>query len=115
MPEPKLHRKDGDTGSETLRSITVRDRSQGSDLEELAGGTMHFSAEGGSSSPWTLAYEELIFVSSGRLRVHCGDMTITGDPGDVISIPQGIEVVYEGEPHTVVFYALTPSNWHGAS
>lgn len=62
------------------------------------------------SIEWTVLYDEVIVVLEGRFRLRVGAQTIAGDPGDVIWIPEGTALRYEGE-RAVVFYALHPVDW----
>jgi ethanolamine utilization protein EutQ (cupin superfamily) len=86
-------------------------RSARTGLNELAGGILRLD-DGGAGEPWKLPYEELLYVITGNLRLRFADQTLALAPGEVAAIPRGAEVVYEGDPGTTAFYALTPANWH---
>jgi ethanolamine utilization protein EutQ len=62
------------------------------------------------SIEWTLLYDEVIVVLEGRFRLRVGDETVEADPGDVVWIPDGTPLRYEGDGATV-FYALAPVDW----
>ena len=91
--------------------MTIEMRSVPSGLTALAAGIVRFD-EGGSTDPWSLPYEEVFHVSSGELRIHIGDDMVAAGPGEVLTIPRGTTVVYEGTSGTEAFYALTPADWY---
>jgi ethanolamine utilization protein EutQ len=91
--------------------MEVELRSAPNGLKQLAAGIIRFD-EGGSTDPWRLPYEEALFVMDGRLRLHVDATTVVVDPGEVVTIPRGATVVYEGDPGTRAFYALTPADWY---
>ena len=91
--------------------MTTELRSAGKGLKDLGGGILRFD-NGGTGEPWKLPYEELLYVISGTLRLKFDGQVLTAVPGDVITIPRGSEVVYEGDPGTTAFYALAPSTWY---
>ena len=62
------------------------------------------------SIEWTVLYDEVIVVLEGRFRLRVGDETHEADPGDVVWIPEGTPLRYEGDGATV-FYALAPVDW----
>jgi ethanolamine utilization protein EutQ len=68
----------------------------------------------GCSIEWTVLYDELVCVLDGvfRLRVEPdGDAQVfEGRAGDVIWIPEGTPLRYEGDGATV-FYVLHPVDW----
>jgi ethanolamine utilization protein EutQ (cupin superfamily) len=101
-----------------LAKYTVRNgpmevelRSAPNGLQQLAGGFITFE-EDGSTDPWRLPYEEVLFVVDGSLRLHVADTTVVVDAGEVVTIPRGATVVYEGAQGTRAFYALTPADWY---
>jgi ethanolamine utilization protein EutQ len=74
----------------------------------LGGGLATFSD--GCSIERTLVYDEIIFVQEGRFRLRVGDDLFEGDPGDIVWIPRGTTLKYEGD-EAAVFYSLAPVNW----
>lgn len=64
----------------------------------------------GCSIEWTVLYDELIVVLKGHFRLRVGDDTIEAGPGDVVWIPEGTPLRYEGEG-AEVFYTLYPVDW----
>lgn len=61
----------------------------------------------GCSIEWTVLYDEVIVVLDGLFRLRLGARLVEAGPGDVIWIPEGTALRYEGERATV-FYALHP-------
>lgn len=62
------------------------------------------------SIAWTVLYDELIVTLEGRFRLRVGDEVFDTVPGDVLWVPKGTALAYEGEGATV-FYALAPVDW----
>ncbi|MEU9478722.1 cupin domain-containing protein [Streptomyces sp. NPDC048191] len=91
--------------------MTVEMRTQKTGLSQLGGGIARFD-KGGATAPWKLPYEEVMCVLTGTLRLTFGDEVLEAGPGDVVTIPRGVEVIYEGEAGTTGFYALTPADWY---
>ena len=60
--------------------------------------------------PWTIRYDEVLFVVSGVLKVHCNGGTLVGRPHDSIWLPAGTELVYEAED-CLMAYAIHPVDW----
>lgn len=67
----------------------------------------------GCSIEWTVLYDELIVVLEGTFRLVIGADTYQMAPGDVIWLPKGTPLRYEGDG-AKVFYALYPVNWKNA-
>ncbi|MEV6059950.1 cupin domain-containing protein [Nocardia asteroides] len=87
-------------------------RTPGKGLSDLGGGVVRFD-QGGSTDPWRLPYEEIIYVISGELTLHIdGGASLSVPAGEVVTIGKGAKVVYEGTPGTQGFFALTPADWH---
>lgn len=62
------------------------------------------------SIAWTVLYDEVVYVVDGVFRLVTPDGVLEGQAGDVIWIPEGTELKYEGEQATI-FYAVYPGNW----
>lgn len=62
------------------------------------------------SIEWTVLYDELIVTLEGKFRLRVGDEVFETEPGDVLWVPKGTALAYEGEGATV-FYALHPVDW----
>jgi ethanolamine utilization protein EutQ len=83
----------------------------GEDLSGTMGGGL--ATFDGAPITWTVLYDEAIAGIAGEFRLGVGDRTYVMGPGDVIWIPRGTEVRYEGN-EALVFYALYPVNWRTA-
>jgi ethanolamine utilization protein EutQ len=68
----------------------------------------------GDSIEWTVLYDEVLVVTAGEFRLRLADRVIEGRAGDVIWIPKGTSVVYEGNGAKFV-YVLYPVNWRALS
>jgi len=83
-------------------------RAVGGDLSKnMAAGVARFDA---CSVAWTVLYDEVVYVIDGLFRLAMPEGFIEGHPGDVIWIPEGTELKYEGQ-NAVIFYAVYPVNW----
>jgi len=83
----------------------------GEDLSETMGGGL--ATFNGAPITWTVLYDEVIVGITGEFRLGVDERTHVMRPGDVIWIPRGTEVRYEGE-EALVFYALYPVDWRAA-
>jgi acyl-CoA thioester hydrolase len=92
----------------------IEHRTADSGLGRLGTYFMTFD-EPGHSDPWTLQYEETVYVLDGRaefLVVEDGvDVPLTGDTGELIVLPQGTTVRYGAVPGTRLLLSITPVNW----
>ena len=57
--------------------------------------------------PWTITYDEILYIVSGVLRVHIGSKVLEAGPGDSIWLPAGTELIYECES-CLMAYAIHP-------
>jgi len=73
----------------------------------MGAGIAHFDQ---CSISWTVLYDEVVYVVSGVFRLATKSGAIEANAGDVIWIPNGTELKYEGEEATI-FYAVYPGNW----
>lgn len=62
------------------------------------------------SIEWTILYDEVIVVLDGAFRLWVGDDCRDMAAGDVIWLPEGAPLKYEGTGARV-FYALAPVDW----
>jgi ethanolamine utilization protein EutQ (cupin superfamily) len=95
----------------------IEHRTADSGLSDLGTYFMVFPTDG-VSDPWTLQYEETIYVIEGRVRlavveVH-GERTVTGEVGDLIVIPKGSTVRYGASVGTRLVLSISPVNWRDA-
>jgi len=90
--------------------LAVDRRSKASGLTELSTGFVEFT-ESGATDPWTLPYEETLYVIEGRLTLACDGDEVVGSPGDLITLERGTTVVYSGTAGTRLVFSLVPANW----
>jgi ethanolamine utilization protein EutQ len=64
----------------------------------------------GCSIEWTVKYDEYIFVLEGTFRLRLEDGVLEATRGDIIWIPDGTRLWYEGDK-AVIFWAVYPGNW----
>ncbi len=83
-------------------------RAVGTDISNtMAAGFARFD---GCQISWTLLYDEVVVVLEGVFRVRTPDAVLEGEKGDVLWLPEGTELQYEGEK-AEIFYAVQPGNW----
>ncbi len=70
-----------------------------------------FMTWGQGSFPWTLDYDEIDFVIDGQLEVQMDNQLIIGNPGDVIYIPKGSNILFGSPSYAKVFYVAFPADW----
>ena len=66
-----------------------------------------FARMANAKIPWTITYDEILFIVSGVLRVRTGGKVLEAGPGDSIWLPAGTELVYECES-CLMAYAIHP-------
>ncbi len=93
---------------------TIEHRTAGCGLSELGTYFMVFQADD-HSDPWTLQYEETIYVIEGQARLivldDSDEFDIVGDPGELIVLPKGSTVRYGGAAGTRLLLSISPVNW----
>jgi ethanolamine utilization protein EutQ len=62
------------------------------------------------SIAWTVLYDELIVTLEGSFTLRVGDRVYDTVACDVLWVPKGTALAYEGKGATV-FYALDPVDW----
>jgi len=96
-----LHRGGPPGSAEVARAI-------GPDLSNsMAAGFARFD---GCQISWTLLYDEVVVVMEGTFRVRTPDGVLEGEKGDVLWLPDGTELQYEGD-EALIFYAVYPGDW----
>ncbi|WP_172653033.1 hypothetical protein [Rhodococcus opacus] len=102
------------TNTTYFEPVEVDHRTTGSGLNELGGVFMTFDRDG-RTEPWTLRYEEVIYVVSGQLTLTVAaegeESVVSGVEGDVITLHKGSTVRYGGTQGTRLFVSLVPVNW----
>jgi ethanolamine utilization protein EutQ (cupin superfamily) len=95
----------------------IEHRTAESGLSELGTYFMRFPTDG-ISDPWTLQYEETIYVIEGRARLVVvedeGERTVSGEVGDLIVIPKGATVRYGASVGTRLLLSISRVNWRDA-
>nr|WP_281385826.1 aspartate/glutamate racemase family protein [Nocardioides luti] len=71
--------------------------------------------DGGHSDPWTVQYEESIYVAAGEASLLVGaeaeESEILAKSGDLVALPKGTTVRYGGKPGTELVLSIAPVNW----
>jgi ethanolamine utilization protein EutQ (cupin superfamily) len=92
----------------------IEKRTATTSLSELGTSFMEFT-ETGATEPWTLHYEETIFVLEGRLRLTLlaadGETVVDAGVGELLALPAGSTVLYEAQAGTRLLLSITPVNW----
>ncbi len=86
-------------------------------LQQLGTYIMEFHSDD-LSDPWTVQYEETIYVIEGqaRLMVHEDGQVkeVVGNPGSLIVLPKGATVQYGALVGSRFLLSITPVNWRDA-
>ncbi|MGE0121020.1 MAG: hypothetical protein AB7S71_23380 [Dongiaceae bacterium] len=101
----KFEKYGGPPGKASIARLITPDISR-----SMGGGIARFDS---CSIEWTVLYDEIIVVLAGLFRLRVGKgyrRKIEAKPGDVIWLPEGTPLRYEGEK-AEVFYALQPVDW----
>jgi ethanolamine utilization protein EutQ (cupin superfamily) len=96
----------------------IEHRTAASRLAQLGTYFMTFH-ETGLSDPWTVQYEETIYVIEGQARLVIVDgeneETLLGDPDELLVLPKGTTVRYGALPGTRLLLSIAPVNWRDTS
>jgi ethanolamine utilization protein EutQ (cupin superfamily) len=92
-------------GLDLARSITAAGTTQ------LGGGYMRYTKDA-DFGPWTLKYDEVLFVQEGELEILEDGRGSVARTGEAVLIPNGATVVYRGKKGTVGFFVLWPFDWN---
>lgn len=76
-------------------------RSMGAGIEVIENATVH----------WTVTYDEVLFMHSGRLILELEGERHECLPGDIIWLPEGTTLTYIAEERAEYFYAVHPVDW----
>lgn len=109
-PVPQLavteeHRMD--TGRAGNRVYT-RDLFSLSESPRLGAGIMEMTD---TTFPWTLNYDEMDYVISGRLDILIDGDRVSAGPGEVIYIPKGSKIQFSVTGHARFLYFVYPADW----
>ena len=61
--------------------------------------------------PWTLTYDEMDYVISGRLDILKDGKRTSAGPGELIYIPKGSQIQFSVTGHARFLYFVYPANW----
>lgn len=93
---------------------SIEHATAGCGLNDLGTYFMEFHTNG-HSEPWTVQYEETIYVIEGRARllVHedGGVREVVANAGGLIAIPKGTTVQYGALVGTRFLLSISPVNW----
>ena len=64
----------------------------------------------GASIPWTIKYDELIYVLEGTFTVQTDESSLSAQAGDSIWLPAGTRLTYQSDK-ALLFYAIYPADW----
>ena len=110
LPLPQLaveERHRMDTGNPRDRVYT-RDLFTLEQSPRLGAGIMEMTD---TTFPWTLNYDEMDYVISGRLDIRIGGQTVSAGPGELIYIPKGSAIQFSVTGHARFLYFVYPADW----
>ena len=61
--------------------------------------------------PWTLTYDEMDYVLSGRLDIRIGGETVSAGPGEVLYIPKDTSIQFSVRDKARFLYFVYPADW----
>ena len=61
--------------------------------------------------PWTLNYDEMDYVISGRLDILINGDKISAGPGELLYIPKGSSIQFSVAGHARFLYFVYPADW----
>ncbi|MHB1682971.1 MAG: cupin domain-containing protein [Bacilli bacterium] len=76
--------------------------------DTLGGGLVELRA---SRIPWTVRYDELLYVIDGHLSLEANDRSFEAHSGDLIWLPEGTAIVYGTPSWTRFLWVLYPADW----
>ena len=112
VPELRIseeHRMDtGRTGDR----VYTRDLFTLRESPRLGAGIMEMTD---TTFPWTLSYDEMDYVVSGRLSILIDGETISAGPGELIYIPKDSSIQFSVEGHARFLYFVYPADWQNTA
>ncbi len=91
-----------DTKASVLALVNV------SNSETLGAGIGIFDA--GCNVPWTVTYDEVLFIHEGNFKLRVGNDVYNAGPGDTLWIPADTALVYDAPERVTFFYAVYPAS-----
>ncbi len=61
--------------------------------------------------PWTVTYDEILFIKEGTMTVHADGHAHACVEGDIVWLPAGTSLIYDAPGRCAYFYALYPVDW----
>ena len=110
VPVPDLsvseaHRMD--TGRPNDR-VWTRDLFTLAESPRLGAGIMEMED---TTFPWTLKYDEMDYVISGRLDILADGQTVSAGPGELIYIPRDSSIQFSVQGRARFLYFVYPADW----
>ena len=96
-----------DTGN-PLDRVYTRDLFTLQESPRLGVGVMEMTD---TTFPWTLRYDEMDYVLSGRLDIRIGGETVSAGPGELIYIPKNSSIQFSVTGHARFLYFVYPADW----
>lgn len=96
-----------DTGDPSHR-VWTRDLFSTAESPRLGAGIMEMTD---TTFPWTLHYDEMDYVLSGRLDILCGGQRFSAGPGELIYLPKDSHIQFSVQGHARFLYFVYPANW----
>jgi ethanolamine utilization protein EutQ (cupin superfamily) len=115
MKTPRVSKPDYRAAEDRVfGTANIEHRTAGCGLTELGTYFMVFSDET-PTEPWTLHYEETIFVIEGQARMTVieGDKEhqMIANPGELLVLQNGSTVRYAAAAGTTLLLSISPVNW----
>lgn len=92
----------------------IEHRTADTGMAQLGTYVMSYDRDG-HSDPWTVLYDETVYVMEGRARFLLvtdeGEEPLDGELGELIALPKGTTVRYGAEPGTRLLLSIAPVNW----
>lgn len=95
-----------DTGN-PLDRVYTRDLFTLQESPRLGVGVMEMTD---TTFPWTLRYDEMDYVLSGRLDIRIGGETVSAGPGELIYIPKNSSIQFSVTGHARFLYFVYPAD-----
>jgi len=96
----------------------IEHRTAAAELKQLGTYFMTFN-ETGFSDPWTVQYEETIYVIEGQAHLIVIDADSKDDlianAGELLVLPKGTTVQYGAQPGTRLLLSIAPVHWRAES
>jgi ethanolamine utilization protein EutQ len=94
------------------QDLRIADALDGADGVAMTVGFGRWAA--GESNDWTVSYDEALVVTKGRFAIDSGGTSTLAEPGEVIYLSAGTDVVYRAEEDSEVVYVTYP-HWLAAT